>query len=33
MAAQVELPHQAPQTAALDLSLQVHGVEGNRHGW
>ena len=33
MAPQVELPHQAPQTAALDLSLQVHGVEGNRHGW
>ena len=33
MAPQVELPHQAPQTAALDLSLQVDGVEGNRHGW
>ena len=33
MAPQVELPHQAPQTAALDLSLQVNGVEGNRHGW
>jgi hypothetical protein len=33
MAPQVELPHQAPQPAALDLSLQVDGVEGNRHGW
>jgi ABC-type glutathione transport system ATPase component len=33
MAAQIELPHDAAQSAALDLALEIDGVEGNRHGW